>query len=86
MTDSGCHSLGHVSFWAFFPCLWSSVEEPVFTGTAQHTPWLLRTAGPPPALPARGADGTPGSDQGPMAVPCEAGLLEGLLAHFPEPG
>ena len=85
MIDSGCHSLGPVSLWAFCPCLWASVEELVFTGMAQHTPCLLCAAGPP-ALPARGVDGTPGSHQGPSSVLRQAGLLEGLLVHFPDPG
>lgn len=85
MIDSGCHSLGRVSFWAFSPCLWSSVEELVFTGTAHHTPCLLCTASHV-AFPAHGVDGTPGSAQGSVPVLHEAGLLEGLLVHFTDPG
>lgn len=47
--DSGCPSLGHVSVWAFFPSLWSSMEELVFAGMAPHTPCLLCTAAPLPS-------------------------------------
>lgn len=45
--DSGCPTLGHVSVWAFFPSLWSSMEELVFVGMAPHTACLLCTAGLP---------------------------------------